>query len=91
MKLSLHSGHMFVVSGDLKIFNCPGMVFLLISCCGISIPRYTSSINSDPTTECGSCLELSFLKGVLNYGISGNFLLSISGPVGRVFLSPFHG
>lgn len=57
LKLFVHSGHIFVVSGDLRSFSDPRIVFLFTSCHGTPTPKYTISVNSDPTAECGSCLD----------------------------------
>ena len=57
MKLFLHNGHMFVFSGDLRTFDDPRTVFVLIYRHGIPLLRYTGSINSNLTTESGLCLR----------------------------------
>lgn len=62
MKLFLHSGHVFVFPGDLRNFSEPGIVFMFISCHETPTVSYTERVNSDPTTECGSCLDFDFSK-----------------------------
>lgn len=62
MKLFLYSGHIFVSSGDLRSLNDPGTVFILISRHETPTPSNTYSVNTDPTTQCGSCLDFDFSK-----------------------------
>lgn len=62
MKLFLHSGHIFIVSGNLRSSICPRIVFLFTSCHGTPTPKYTNNVNSDPTVECGSCLDFCILS-----------------------------
>lgn len=51
-------------SGDLRSLSGPGAVSILISCHETPKPSNTYSVNTDPTTKCGSCLDFDISKVV---------------------------